>query len=80
MTSDHLHHAKRGWGVSALHGAIVKEGGVVDRFEELPASCACSLAARHPAVSDGAIATAGHMPYFVGLSGTVTDQGFDVSR
>lgn len=61
MTSDHPRCAKQGWGDSAQHGAIVKERGVVDHFEVLPVSCTCSLAARHPAVSTGAITAAGDM-------------------
>lgn len=69
---------------SALHSAIVKEGrfvaGQLDHFEELPMSCRCSLAARYPAVSPGALTAAGDMSAFGGLLRRVTEEGFDVSR
>lgn len=69
---------------SALHSAIVTEGrfvaGQLDHFEELPTSCRCSLAARYPAVSPGALTAAGDMTVFGGLLRRVTEKGFDVSR
>lgn len=69
---------------SALHSAIVKEGrfavGQLHHFEELPMSCRCSLAARHPAVSPGAVSAAVDTSVFEGLLRRVTEQRCDVSR
>lgn len=69
---------------SALHSAIVKEERFVSQqlnhFEELPMSCGCSLAARYPAISPGAVPAAGDTPVFGGLLRRVTDQRSDVSR